>query len=145
MCSLCHRDWRYFKREEFDCHDGTRVPCMLMPKLDVLIREILDPLRALWSRPLKVVSGFRTDAYNRSVGGALRSNHRWAMAADIQPEEQKYVVELYRLAIHANKRGQIKLGGIGLYQTWIHVDIAQAEDGHLRKWYGKGVGSERVD
>jgi hypothetical protein len=49
-----------------------------------LVALILDPLREALGRPVRVTSGFRSQAVNRAVGGASTSQHLRGEAADIK-------------------------------------------------------------
>jgi len=49
-----------------------------------LVALILDPLRDAIGRPVRVTSGFRSQAVNRAVGGAVTSQHLRGEAADIK-------------------------------------------------------------
>ena len=52
----------------------------------LVVSELLDVLQAVrdsWKEPITVLSGFRCDSHNASVGGHPRSYHRLGMAADI--------------------------------------------------------------
>lgn len=51
--------------------------------LRLLVRHILDPLRANLGRPVIVTSGFRSELVNNLVGGASGSQHTQGQAADI--------------------------------------------------------------
>ena len=100
--------------------------CELAKNLQVL-REHVD-------RPIKVISGYRTPKYNRRIGGARRSQHMLAKAADIKikgiaPSEVKQII------ISLIKEGKMKKGGIGLYRTFTHYDTR----GRNARWHGKGV------
>lgn len=111
-----------FTRQEFDCNDsvGTPVPAVLMPNVRTLAAQ-LQILRDYLGEPIHVNSGYRTPQYNKSVGGAKNSQHLLAKAADITvksktPKQIKSIVE--RLI----KSGKLKIGGIGLYKGFLHVD-----------------------
>lgn len=79
-----------FALEEFDCHDGTRVPAVAHPALLILCRDVLEPLRREFG-PVRVTSGYRTPRYNAAVGGAPASHHIYTLyggreiAADVVP------------------------------------------------------------
>lgn len=133
----------FFDTDEFECHDGTDVPDELFPNLQRLI-EVLDPIRIRWGMPLHVVSGYRTPAWNKRVGGALESTHMTCEGVDIRPSRVFDTKELHDLILHVYNGGELQLlGGLGEYKGWVHVDIKKADDGHLRRWRGKGMGSER--
>lgn len=68
----------HFSRYEFDSHDG--VHASPDPRLVIA----LEKLRARsGGRPLRIVSGYRSPAHNRAVGGARKSQHLFNRAADI--------------------------------------------------------------
>lgn len=135
---------RFFDLAEFRCRDAkrTNVPSALVPNVRHLATAILDPIRERWGRPLYVVSGYRTAAHNKAVGGALRSTHMSAEAADIRPANTADVVELARVVEMLVAEGRLPaLGGLGVYGgRWLHVDGRQV--GHLRRWTGAAFGAE---
>lgn len=112
---------RYFTLAEFKC-------TCLRPDCDapVMVPEFLakvDALRQLWGKPLKVNSGSRCKAHNRDVGGEKGSYHTLGMAADLRTSNR---LESHELAKTAEAVG---FGGIGIYETWVHVDV-----GPKRRW-----------
>lgn len=52
--------------------------------LRALCVNVLQPLREAMGRPMRVNSGFRSDAVNRAVGGSSTSQHSHGEAADIE-------------------------------------------------------------
>jgi hypothetical protein len=60
---------KHFTVEEFDCHDGTKVPKRDYKGLQYLCRVYLEPLRKKYGA-VHVNSGYRTRAYNARIGGA---------------------------------------------------------------------------
>jgi len=67
-------------------------------------------------------SGYRTYNHNKAVGGAKRSQHLTASAADINaqdytPKQLHMIIELLI------DEGKMKQGGLGLYNTFVHYDI----------------------
>lgn len=123
---------KHFKREEFDCHDGTKVPAEYMMNVQQLVEQ-LEVLRAhltdkLFKKGindearLHVNSGYRTPHYNAAVGGKKNSQHLHAKAADITckyftPKEIAAAIE----ELIAAKL--MKQGGIGIYPGFVHYDI----------------------
>ena len=71
-----------FKLSEFRCKDGTDVPEDLMENVQFLA-ENLQILRDKIGMPITVISGYRSPKYNRKIGGARKSQHMTAKAADI--------------------------------------------------------------
>tara|TARA_B100000131_G_scaffold213207_1_gene204980 strand:- start:4682 stop:5092 length:411 start_codon:yes stop_codon:yes gene_type:complete len=126
-----------FRLSEFKCKDGTDVPEDLMENVQLLC-DNLQVLRDHIGKPIRVISGYRSPKYNRRIGGAKRSQHMQAKAADIKvkgmtPSEVK--AEIVKLI----KEGKMMSGGIGLYTTFTHYDVR----GRNARWYGKGVKDDR--
>ena len=126
-----------FVLREFRCKDGTDVPDDLMDNVKLLC-ENLQVLRDHIGKPIRVISGYRSPKYNRRIGGARRSQHMLAKAADIKvsgmtPSEVKEVI------VQLIKEGKMHKGGIGLYTTFTHYDVR----GRNARWYGKGVKDDR--
>lgn len=118
---------KHFTVEEFDCHDGTRVSSRDYNGLEYLCKAFLEPLRAKYGQ-VTIHSGFRTKAYNARIGGASNSMHIYTQhdgndqAADIScrkggPKDWHRTLN----AIRHRKRGG--KGGLGLYSSFVHVDI----------------------
>jgi uncharacterized protein YcbK (DUF882 family) len=126
-----------FKLSEFKCRDGTEVPPDMRESVQ-LLAENLQVLRDTLNRPIRVISGYRSPTYNTKIGGAKKSQHMLAKAADIKikgmsPPEVK--AEIEKLI----KSGDMHAGGVGLYTTFTHYDIR----GRNARWYGTGVKDDR--
>jgi len=114
-----------FSLNEFACKDGTPVPDELKSNVQTLAEQ-LQILRDYLNEPIHINSGYRTPAYNKKIGGKPNSYHMKAMAADITvksktPKQLASVVE----KLIAN--GSLKIGGIGVYSGFIHVDIRKVK------------------
>lgn len=71
----------HFSRSEFVEHGSG-----LLVGPDPALVQVLERIRsATGSRPLRIVSGYRSAAYNRRIGGAPASQHINGRAADIEP------------------------------------------------------------
>ena len=68
----------HFSKGEFRDH---RTGQLVGP--DRRLVEVLERIRGLTGRPLRVVSGYRSRSTNDAVGGARRSQHLYGRAADI--------------------------------------------------------------
>jgi uncharacterized protein YcbK (DUF882 family) len=142
---------RYFTVDEFRCHDGTPYPSEWVDDRLAALCETLDAIREAWGGPLHVVSGYRTPEFNarlsaKSTGVAQSSQHIQGRAADIRPSKPtpEAVETLHSAVKSLYGLGKLpKLGGIGLYPGWIHVDVRAKVNGHLATWTGAGVGSEK--
>lgn len=51
--------------------------------LEMLVDNILDPLREKYGKPIKVNSGYRSPVLNKVIGGSTTSQHMTGLAADI--------------------------------------------------------------
>lgn len=69
--------------------------------LNLLVDNILDPLREAYGAPIIVTSGYRCGRLNKAVGGAAKSQHMYGQAADIRtvsdkPSDNKKLFDLIR-------------------------------------------------
>ena len=126
-----------FKLSEFRCKDGTDVPDDLRENVQLLC-ENLQVLRDHIGKPIRVISGYRSPKYNRRIGGAKRSQHMSAKAADIKIKGMK-PSEVKSVIVKLIKEGKMMPGGVGLYTTFTHYDVR----GRNARWYGKGVKDDR--
>lgn len=127
MAKTRHRLSKHFVIEEFDCTDGTRVSPRDYKGLEYLCRQFLEPMRRKYG-PCSVHSGYRTNRYNASIGGASRSYHVYSQhdgndqAVDVSfARGHSALWHAAANSIRAKKRrGR---GGLGLYRTFVHIDI----------------------
>lgn len=102
-----------FKVSEFACHNGADTV-----KVDSSLVELLQKIRDHFGKPVHITSGYRTAAYNKSVGGATNSYHVKGQAADITVSD----VSNKEVAKYAESIG---CKGVGLYNYpggFVHVD-----------------------
>ena len=108
-----------FNLKEFQCK------CCGQVKIESKLLELLQKLRSQVGKPISVLSGYRCPNHNAEVGGAKESYHMKGMAVDIRipnmsPGEVAKIAE------------QLGFNGIGLYDSFTHVDIRQQKS----KWEG---------
>lgn len=133
-----HFTWR-----EVMSHDGTECPPELMPNARLLANEVLEPIRQQFGEPLIVISWYRSPEYNQRVGGAEKSQHMSALAADITPISRLALPRLRSCIETMIVEGRLPLlKGFGVYRMWHHVDARSTNK--LARWFGTGVGSENV-
>lgn len=114
---------KWFTLEEFKCHHcGSLPPAGMSP---VLLQK-LDDLREILGRPIIVSSGYRCPVHNENVGGVSNSQHLLGKGADIWSPgiSPSYLARL------AEKIG---FDGIGIYSSWIHVDVR--DNGNSPNYY----------
>lgn len=102
-----------FRVKEFACNDGSDT---------VLISEelvnLLQKIRDHFGDQVIINSGYRTSTYNKQVGGATNSQHVKGTAADIVVKGATPLeVAQYTEYLQPNS------GGIGVYQSFTHVDV----------------------
>lgn len=68
-----------------------------LANLQKLVDNVLDPLRELYGRPIKVNSGFRCKAVNDAAKGAKNSDHLYGYAADITTGTKQGNALLFKL------------------------------------------------
>ena len=91
-----------------------------------LVAYILDPLREAYGKPIRVNSGYRSEALNKAIGGAASSQHMKGQAADItagnRKENQKLFDLIQKLKLPFDQlifeKGSIKEG-----PDWVHVSF----------------------
>lgn len=131
-----HLTWR-----ELACHDGTPYPELWRhDRAHVLAMNFEACRELLGNLPLVILSGYRTPEYNAHVeGAASHSQHVEGRAVDIHhatmPPEEVWVT-LRRAA----REGKLPfLGGMGIYRTFVHIDVRPKVNNHLAVWCGRGV------
>ena len=79
---------------------------------------LLEQMRQELDFPIIITSGYRCKHHNIKVGGAPRSWHL-LFATDIKPEngEPDKLLAMYETAV------DLGFGGIGRYDTHIHLDL----------------------
>lgn len=89
--------------------------------LKALCENVLEPIRKAVG-PLKINSGYRSDAVNKAVGGSTTSAHSFGLAADLHPP-----AGCKKLMNDIIKSG-VKLDQIIFEQTWVHVGYLNPKD-----------------
>ena len=119
-----------FSLSEFKCNDGS------LPRGEELancqeLAENLQILREYLGKPIRIISGYRPPEYNRRIGGAKRSQHIVAKAADIKVTGMA-PAEVHAVVLKLIKTGEMKQGGVGKYSTFVHYDTR----GTAARWSG---------
>jgi len=117
---------RYFNYTEFDSPDELGSGKNMSP--DIL--EMLDLAREKFDKPIKITSGYRTEAYNkdlkaRGYKASPNSSHLKGLAVDIHCNNSKDRFELVDILL------DVGFNRIGIANTFIHVDIDKDKPSHL--------------
>lgn len=102
-----------FKVSEFKCNDGSDT-VLISDKLVGLLQKIRDHFGAA----VTINSAYRTESYNKKIGGATKSQHVNGTAADIVVKGAT-PLEVAQYVEHIMPDS----GGIGVYQSFTHVDV----------------------
>tara|TARA_R110000782_G_scaffold201357_1_gene290082 strand:+ start:87 stop:473 length:387 start_codon:yes stop_codon:yes gene_type:complete len=109
-----------FSLEEFECKCGCEMPEFVKKNI-IELAENLQVLRDAVGR-LDLTNAYRCKYHNADVGGSINSQHLKGKAADIKSK----TLSPNEIAVRTNdlmKNELFKLGGIGIYNTFTHVDI----------------------
>lgn len=111
-----------FTVKEFACSDGTDTVF-----ISLALVNLLQKIRNHFGKAVIINSAYRTEAHNKSIGGATYSQHKYGLAADIHingvtPKEIAAYVETLMPTS----------GGIGIYKSFVHVDVRQVKS----RWNG---------
>lgn len=114
-----HKRWPNFTKQELQCKgDGS-----LLVHYETM--DALQKLRQLYSGPIVINSYYRSEWYNRKVGGAEASYHMLGRAIDT-PTLNGTLEGRMKLCHLATRAG---FNGFGLYGSFTHIDT-----GPMRFW-----------
>lgn len=110
-----------FSKVEFDCKDGSEMPEEVFENVKELAKN-LQVIRDEINLAIHINSAYRSPSYNKSVGGAKKSQHLLGKAADLRVYGMKPQI-LHKIILDLIKEGLISEGGVGLYNSFVHYDI----------------------
>ena len=125
----------HFSDEELRCKCG----CGLNNATHELL-ELAEACRAILNVPRIIGkdknghSVCRCEKHNTEVGGVPNSYHVQGKAMDFHAKGIPHQTVFNELKRWAGQKRLPLLGGIGLYDWGIHIDVGKSEDGHLRTW-----------
>jgi len=109
-----------FSIEEFQCRCGCNMP-EFVKKNVIELAENLQIIRDEVGR-LDLTNAYRCKDHNSDVGGSTSSQHLVGKAADVKSKSIK-PKEMAQIVNDLMKNEKIKTGGIGIYNTFTHIDI----------------------
>lgn len=115
-----------FKFSELEFHDV--IPPEYLANATKLL-ENLQVIRDAANAPITIISGYRCPKRNAAVGGKDKSLHLQAAAADIKIKGMT-PTEVHALISKLIKEGKVYNGGLGVYDTFVHVDVRGEHTGH---------------
>jgi uncharacterized protein YcbK (DUF882 family) len=125
----------HFSLAEFACPDyGVPTEPKHLERLARLCAQLEVVREELGGAPITIISGYRSPSYNERIGGATKSQHMNACAADIKVKGVS-PRDVHTAILRLIKEGKVEEGGLGLYETFVHFDVR----GHRARWYGSNV------
>lgn len=111
-----------FSPDLYICRDGTPLPKRFYKNAIKLHKAIVRVRKELGGASLYLNSTYRHPDYNKEVKGGKRSLHLTCMAADLDfrsiPE-----AKVFRTIKRLQDKKIITMGGAGLYDTFVHIDV----------------------
>ena len=90
--------------------------------LQHLCREVLEPLRQHYGKPIRITSGFRCEELNRAVGGVGRSQHLFGEAADLSVPNELVARDWFQWIAHNTNFDQMLFEhSARLRNRWLHI------------------------
>ena len=96
----------------------------IIDNLDLLIEQVLEPLRVAMGFPVVISSGYRCKELNKAVGGVTNSLHMQGRAADINCGKVRNQL-IYDWLKAGRDSGALPISELLWEQsgTWVHVAI----------------------
>ena len=95
--------------------------------LEYLVNNVLDTVREIYGKPIKVNSGYRSKLVNKKVGGASNSQHTKGEAVDITGGNKAENKMIYEIIKNLGKYDQL----INEYDySWIHISYKNGNNRH---------------
>ena len=95
--------------------------------LEYLVNNVLDKVREIYGKPIKVNSGYRSKLVNKKVGGASNSQHTKGEAVDITGGNKTENKRIYEIIKNLGKYDQL----INEYDySWIHISYKNGNNRH---------------
>lgn len=135
----------HFKLHEFSCptvrtsgrvdrRNREPVPDLFIPNIELLCEQ-LEKVRSVVARPIEIISGWRSKAYNKlNPGRSQRSLHLKGMAGDAKCKGITSA-RLYWIFSDLIADGTILPGGLARYPSFVHYDIrGRYANGRMARW-----------
>lgn len=100
--------------------------------IENLVTKLLQPLRELYNKPMRINSGYRCPELNKAVGGVPTSQHVKGEAADIRTDNPR---ELFNLV----RNSGLSFDQLILYPTFVHISFRSKDTNRNQVLYAKGV------
>lgn len=126
--------------EELDCRDGSPYPiAWRVDRAPTLAHEFEAIRAALGGKPIRINSAYRTEQYNRRIGGSRNSQHVQGRALDLSPIHCT-LDELKEACLARARTVSSAINGVGFYPSFVHIDIRPSD--RLVRWQGTRAWAE---
>lgn len=116
-------------------------PTVELGKLQRLCKEVLQPIRDKYGKPIWVSSGYRCPKVNTLVGGSKTSQHMKGEAADIKATKTSNA-DLFNLIKSMIEKKEIIVGqliweyGTKKEPQWVHVSLPREKNNNQILYIG---------
>ena len=90
--------------------------------LSRLCETVLDVARKELNAPIKITSGYRCQSLNKAIGGSIKSQHIYGLAADIVCDDLPHLFDILSCNPHID---QLLYEHSNAGSTWLHVSISE--------------------
>ena len=92
-----------------------------LTNIEYLVQKLLQPLRDMYGKPIRITSGYRSVEVNKAVGGSPTSQHTKGQAVDIVADDNKVLFDLIKSNFEFDQL--IWEYGTDKQPSWVHVSI----------------------
>ena len=94
----------------------------VLMNLKALCRNVLEPLRLRYGKPIRISSGYRCPKLNKAVGGVASSQHVVGQAADLNVGSREENARLFELIQTMRLPFDQLIDEYGM--AWVHVSYS---------------------
>ena len=92
-----------------------------LSNIEFLVKNLLQPLRDAFGKPIRITSGYRSVEVNKAVGGSKTSQHTKGEAVDIVSNDNKQLFDLIKNNFNFDQL--IWEYGTDEQPAWVHVSL----------------------
>ena len=92
-----------------------------LANIEFLVKNLLQPLRDAFGKPIRITSGYRSVEVNKAVGGSKTSQHTKGEAVDIVTNDNKAIFDLIKNNFTFDQL--IWEYGTDEQPAWVHVSL----------------------
>ena len=92
-----------------------------LANIEFLVKNLLQPLRNAFGKPIRITSGYRSVEVNKAVGGSKTSQHTKGEAVDIVSNDNKHLFDLIKNNFDFDQL--IWEYGTDEQPAWVHVSL----------------------